>query len=165
MPEMSRQLRMGEDLPGDSGSPAARDVRERAMNDLWNRTLSQVHSSFGKIVYLASLRNENTGRYEHFGLAQIYSDAAADAVLRRSHDVVFREWLGYSLEEQKRDLENYLETMADDRGTVLNTWLTLSPYQRLLPASASEAERELYITDLELILELLRHETSASASA
>lgn len=162
---MSRQFRTGEDLPGDSGSPTQRDVRERAMSDLWNRTLSQVRSTFGKVAYLASLRNENTGRYEHFGLAQIYSDDDANAVLRQSHDDVFREWLGYSLEEQKRDLENYFETMGDDRGTVLNTWLTLSPYRRLLPAKASEAERELYITDLELILELLRHETSASASA
>ena len=156
---------MGEDLPGDAGSRVLRDARERAMSDLWNRTLSQIRSTFGKIVYLASLRNENTGRYEHFGLAQIYNDDDADAVLRQNHDDVFREWLGYSLEPQKRDLENYFETIENDRGTVLNTWLTLSPYRRLLPASASEAERELYITDLELILELLRHETSASASA
>jgi hypothetical protein len=32
---------------------------------LWRRTLSQIPSQFGRIAWLASLRNPNTGVYEH----------------------------------------------------------------------------------------------------
>jgi len=39
---------------------------------------------------------------------------------------------------------------------VLDAWSTLAPYRRLIPVRATEAERELYISDLELILELLQ---------
>ena len=67
--------------------------QSRAMRDVWSRTLAKIPSAFGKIVYLASLRNENTGKYQHFGLSQIYSDEDADLVLRESHDEAFREWL------------------------------------------------------------------------
>lgn len=132
------------------------------MRDVWGRTLAKIPSAFGKIVYLASLRNENTGKYQHFGLSQIYSDEDADIVLRESHEEAFREWLTYSLEPQKTDLEEYLGGLDDDRATVLEAWSTLTPYRRLIPARATEAECELYISDLELILELLR---SGSSSA
>jgi hypothetical protein len=136
--------------------------QSRAMRDVWSRTLAKIPSAFGKIVYLASLRNENTGKYQHFGLSQIYSDEDADLVLRESHEEAFREWLTFSLEPQKTDLEEYLSGLDDDRATVLDAWSTLAPYRRLIPARATEAERELYVSDLELILELLR---SGSSSA
>ena len=131
------------------------------MRDVWERTLDQISSTFGKIAYLTSLRNENSGRYQHFGLAQIYSEDEADQVLRESHKEVFREWLNYALEPQARDIETYLDSIEDDRDTVLATWLTLEPYRRLVPAEASEAERDLYVTDLQLVLDLLRNELSS----
>ena len=135
----------------------------RAKRDVWERTLAQISSTFGKIAYLTSLRNENSGRYQHFGLAQIYSEDEADLVLRQSHEEVFREWLNYLLEPQVRDVEKYLDSIEDERETVLETWLTLEPYRRLLPAAASEAERDLYVTDLQLVLDLLRNEFASGA--
>ncbi len=148
--------------PSSSATPPDRD-RERAKRDVWARTLSQIPTTFGKIVYLASLRNDNTGRYQHFGLAQLYTDDEADVVLRQSHEEVFGEWLNFPLEQQRRDLEQYLESVEDDKTAVLRTWLTLAPYRNLIPAQAGAAERELYISDLELILELLRDEFSPSS--
>jgi hypothetical protein len=136
--------------------------RQRARKDVWSRTLSQIPTTFGKIVYLASLRNDNSGRYQHFGLAQLYSDEEADGVLRQSHEEAFSEWLNFPLEAQRRDLEEYLESVEDEKTSVLRTWLTLVPYRNLIPAAAGAAERELYISDLELILELLRNEFSSS---
>ena len=137
--------------------------RERAMKDVWQRTLAQIATTFGKVAHLASLRNENSGQYEHFGLAQLYSDDVADWVLGLSHRQVFREWLNFPLEEQRQDLENYLASIEGERKKVLQTWLTLTPYKNLLPVGAVEAERLLYISDLELILELMRNELSSSA--
>ena len=150
----------------DAGTPATQEEaarRERAMEDVWERTLSQIPTTFGKVAHLASLRNENSGQYEHFGLAQLYSDEEADRVLGLSHHQVFREWLNFPLEKQRQDLEVYLASLKGEREKVLETWLTLTPYRNLLPVGALEAERLLYISDLELILELMRNELSPSA--
>ncbi len=146
----------------NSSSPTSNPDRDRAKHDVWARTLSQIPTTFGKIVYLASLRNENSGRYQHFGLAQLYTDDEADAVLRLSHEEAFGEWLNFPLAQQRGDLERYLESIEDEKSAVLRTWLTLAPYRNLIPAQAGAAERELYVSDLELILELLRDEFSAS---
>jgi hypothetical protein len=137
--------------------------RDRAAEDVWGRTISQIPTTFGRIAYLASLRNENSGSYQHFGLARIYSDDEADRVLRLCHREVFSEWLNFSLPDQRRDLEAYLNSIEDDRKTVLATWLDLSPYRHMIPADATAAERRLYLSDLELILDLLRNELSLSS--
>ncbi len=144
--------------PNPNGPPT--DL-QRAMDDLWRRTLAQIPTLFGKIVYLAELRDENSGTYQHFGLAQRYSAEEADRILRESHERVFGEWLNCPLEHQRDNLEEYLRTLDDDRETVLRTWMTLAPYNNLIPINTREAERLLYISDLELILDVLRNELSA----
>jgi len=136
--------------------------RSRAISDLWNRTLTQVPTTFGRIVYLASLRDANSGRYEHFGLAQVYSPEEADRAIRESHVEVFAEWLDYPLAQQRRDLEGYLLALEEDKGTVLRTWVALSPYRNLIPTDANAAQTALFVSDLELILEMMRSEASSS---
>ena len=142
---------------------ASRPKLDKALQDLWSRTLSQVPTTFGRIAYLASLRNLNSGRYEHFGLAQIYSEEQADGAIRLSHAQAMGEWLNFPLARQKGDLEEYLNSLEGGRQRVLETWEALEPHRSLLPTDASEAEKELFLSDLQLILELLRNELSPSS--
>ena len=132
---------------------------ERAMLDVWQRTLDQVPTQFGKLVYLAELRNDNSGRYQHFGLAQLYGEDESNRVLRMSHEKVFGAWLAFSLERQRADLESYLDGLEDERQTILHTWGALAPYRKLPPEAAGDAERLLFNSDLEIILELIRRES------
>jgi len=129
-----------------------------AAPDLWRHTLSQIPSVFGRLVYLCSLRDQNTGAYQHYGLAQVFGDQEADQVLRDSHEQAFGEWLCYTLEQQKADLDLYLSGLEGDRRTILETWIRLAPYRNLVPSTAREVERQLYLGDLETILELLKGE-------
>ena len=64
-----------------------------ASDDLWRRTISQIPSIYGRLVYLGRLRNSDTGRYEHHGLAAMFDANLADSALRESHLGAFREWL------------------------------------------------------------------------
>jgi hypothetical protein len=137
---------------------AARQLHRGLPADLWRHTLSQIPSIFGRLVYLASLRNANTGRYEHHGLALIYGEEESDLVLRKSHVEAFWEWINYGLEQQKADLDLYLSALSTDRKTVVDTWLRLAPYRNMLPGTAGTQERQLYLTDLETLLWLLRNE-------
>ncbi len=131
--------------------------------DLWRNTLVQIPSVFGRLVYLSSLRDANTGTYKHFGLAQIFGDQVADEALRASHQQVFAEWLGYGLEQQKADLDLYLAGLDGDRRTIVDTWIRLAPYRNLVPSAVRDVERELYVKDLEILLELLRSECGVAS--
>lgn len=129
-----------------------------APSSLWRNTLSQIPSLFGRLVYLASLRAGNSGTYEHHGLALLYGDAEADRALRASHEELFGEWLSYSLEQQKADIDLYLSALAGSRKSIIDTWQRLSPYRNVVPASARLAEKNLFSSDFEMLLSLLKLE-------
>jgi len=124
-------------------------------SDLWRHTLSQIPTTFGRLVFLSTLRDPNTGVYAHYGFAQRVGDETADATLKQSHWQCFTEWLAFSLEEQKADLDLYLSGIDSDKRTILETWIRTKPYCNLIPATAMEVERRLYNSDLETLLELL----------
>jgi hypothetical protein len=126
-----------------------------AAADLWRHTLSQIPTSFGRLVFLSTLRDPNTGAYAHYGFAQKVGVEAADAALRQSHWKIFSEWLAFSLEEQKADLDLYLSGIDSDKKTILETWVRTKPYRNLIPAAAMDLERRLYNSDLEALIELL----------
>ena len=128
-----------------------------AASDLWRNTLSQIPSVFGRLVYLASLRNPNSGRYEHHGLALIFGEDEANKALKKSHSQLFAEWLAFSVEQQKADLDLYISGLFEDKRTVVETWLKLAPYRNLIPSMVRGVERRLYITDLTALMELLRN--------
>ena len=139
--------------------PHRKGVLERGVtSDLWRHTLSQIPSCFGRLVYLSSLRAPNTGRYEHHGLALMFGEAQADRALRRTHADAFAEWLNYSLEQQKADLDLYLSAQQADKREVIENWAALTPYRYFPPASAREMERKLYLMDLEALLALLKND-------
>jgi len=134
-----------------------------AVADLWRNTLSQIPSIFGRLVYLASLRNDNSGRYEHHGLALVCGADEADKALKQSHSQTFAEWLRCTVEQQKADLDLYISGLAEDKRTVVETWVKLAPYRNLIPASVRGVERKLYISDLTALMELLRNAYAVAA--
>lgn len=134
-----------------------------AASDLWRNTLSQIPTVFGRLVYLASLRNSNNGNYEHHGLGLVFGEDEANRALKDSHAAVFAEWLAFNLEQQKADLDLYLAGLFENKRVVLDTWVRLAPYKNLVPASVRGVERRLYITDLEALLELLKNVHAVAA--
>lgn len=144
-------------------APWKRAKLERsAAADLWRNTLNQIPSTFGRLVYLSSLRDQNTGRYEHHGLTQMFGESETDTALRDSHEETFADWLASSMEQQKDDLDLYLSSFQSDRRTIVGTWIRLAPYRSLVPASARDPEQRLYLADLEALLEILKAEYDVS---
>ena len=127
-----------------------------AAADLWRNTISQIPSVFGRLVYLASLRNPNNGSYEHHGLALVFGEDEANKALKTSHAAVFAEWLSFNLEQQKADLDLYISALFEDKRVVIENWIRLAPYRNLVPASVRGVERRLYIADFTALLELFK---------
>ena len=121
--------------------------------ELWRKTLSRIPTHFGRLVFLSSLRDPLSGRYAHPPLSQIVGGEITARTLCHSHHRVFSEWLGFTLAEQKADLDEYLVASRAP--------LNLVSYRDILPATAHQVERQLYLADLETLLELLRFEHGA----
>ena len=133
------------------------------IDDIWQNTIAETPTVWGKLVYLASLRDENSGKYRHYALEKRFPAEQCHEILQQNHRAIFYGWLGLTLEEQKDDLLEAWRDLATDLPTVLATWNKLEPYRLYLPAETSHGDRELFLTDLRTILDLLLTERTTSA--
>jgi hypothetical protein len=139
------------------------DDRKLILEESWRRTVATIGPLLGRLAYLASLRNANTGTYEHFGLAQKAGTGETDRLIRRSHLEAFQQWLCFSLERQKQELEDYFASLEGDHREILSNWLVLGPYAAWVPAESRDVERKLFYGDLEMVLELIRNESGVAS--
>jgi hypothetical protein len=131
-------------------------VRER--DDFWSRDLSRIESAYGQLVYLAGLRNPDSGRYEYYGSSGSSSSTEANRGLKRHHEAIFTQWVTYPLEKKKADIDLYITGIDQvDKAELIDAWLRLTPYKNLVPASIQGPERQKHISDFEAILGLLKN--------
>jgi hypothetical protein len=119
----------------------------------WRSVLGPIPTLFGKLRHLSSLKSPDTGRYSHPALMSLVGTEEADRELRRAHHQVFERWISLSLEEQKADLDEYLDAAGWASGSFF--------YRDLPPQGARDVERQLYFADIETLLELIDSAQSA----
>lgn len=127
------------------------------LKHLWARELSEITTSYGRLVFLAGLRNPNTGQYEYYGCPENASRYSVSQALSRIHEEIFREWVSYTLERKKADIDAYINGLDIDHAQLVDAWLRLTPYKNLVPGSIQGPERQKHISDLEAILGLLKN--------
>lgn len=130
-----------------------RGVLDRSVGaDLFRHTLARIPSMFGRLLYFASLRDPNTGAYRHYGLSSAFGRDQSAQALRLSHVRTFREWLQAPLRQRHEDLQGYLDSLGDPKGTVVGYWLEAQSYLTAIPDSATRAEREHFSKHVERLL-------------
>lgn len=120
--------------------------------------LSHIRTSYGRLVYMASLRNSDTGRYEHFGCNSASAAIEISRALKREHEAIFADWMSFPLEKKKADIELYICGIEQvDKAELIDAWLRLTPYKNLVPAAIQGPERQKHVSDFEAILGLLKN--------
>src|SRR5581483_3516515 len=137
-------------------------VNGGAAADLWRNTLVAIASVFGRLAHLSALRNRDSGQYEHHGLALRFGAEQAHRALRSSHSREFQQWMDFSLEEQKADLNLYMSSAAEDRASILRSWSEIAAWRALIPASVRGAQRKHFLLNVETLMALLRNESGVS---
>lgn len=136
--------------------PGIQNTERLASAMLWE-AVRQLPSTMARLVFLSGLRDLNSGAYRAPTASKAESKEV-DRFLRSMHEEAFSTWLDYTLEEQKADLDLYLSGLITDKLGVIRTWLNLESYRLIVPASAESMERQLFFSDLELLLYLMANE-------
>src|SRR5258707_14707544 len=95
---------------------------EPAITDLRSRTLSRLPGDFSRLVYLASLRDCNTGKYYHDGLTFHFSQNVASKAMGLCHREIFDRLLYASLEKLIEALCIYFSSTDEQSEDFLKRW-------------------------------------------
>jgi len=129
---------------------------EQAYDDLSRRSLSRIDGDLARLIYLASTRDYNTGKYHHDGLAARFQDEIAGQALELAHREIFLQIAARSLEELVHHVEVYVSSSPQSREEVLQVWQKLEPYRVALPVDVNIALAQLFVSNIKLALAILR---------
>lgn len=137
-------------------TPATRrmDV-EQAARDLRNRTLSDIPRSLDRLIYLASMRDYNTGLYYHDGLASRFTQEIACEALANCHREAFAQLLGCSLRELVGQIEGYIESTHTSPRDFVAAWKKLEPYRVAVPVETDPVTAQLLFSSFKIALAIL----------
>jgi hypothetical protein len=141
------------DLAKDSGA-------ENLVDYINGWILQDLPNDLTKTIYLASLRDCNSGLYLHPELSQQRGLHAADHAFRSCHRQVFHRLLNTRLQEYVRQLHEYIRYTRGETITMLNTWKSLQAYRATVPVGAPATSVELFSLNLGIALEILSQQIS-----
>ncbi len=104
-----------------------------ASADLRKRTLTHTSGSLDCMIYIASMRDYNTGLYVHQGLAARFSPEAASEALADCHQECFQELISLELKDLTEQLDLYMRSTGSAPHDFLRAWKDLEPYRVAVP--------------------------------
>jgi hypothetical protein len=129
---------------------------QNVIQDVSEETLAGFRTEYGKLVYLASLRDLSSGQYVHAGLQAIYGRGDTHAGLWQAHKEICMRILEMPLEEQEPDLALCLRGFEGDLDEVIAHWRELEFYLALLPIGLPHYLRKLFCSNVETLLSVFQ---------
>lgn len=126
-----------------------------AREDLKNRTLAKIGLEFGRLIYLASTRDYNTGRYYHDGLAFQFSEEVAEKALAEAHREVFMSLALGPLEDFANQLQIYISSLGTEPKEIIRAWEKLEPYRVAIPLDSDSLTAGLFLANVRLALAIV----------
>ncbi len=128
---------------------------EAAAADLEARTLGNVPGDMARLLYLASMRDYNSGEYFHEGLAIRFTQEVACGALKACHREVFKRLTFLSLEHLVDELASYLTSSRLHPEDFLAAWGKIEPFRVAIPLDCDPLSARLFCSNVRIALAVL----------
>jgi hypothetical protein len=124
------------------------------VEDFTSRTLAVIPSDFGRLYYVQSLKDPNTGEYKHDGLNHLYSQNSVQSALEQCHGELFSRILETPLKDQAADLRKCLDAAGAEFWNVVDHWRETRDYRSMCPQGLPGYLSELFCSNMGALLEI-----------
>jgi hypothetical protein len=129
---------------------------QAAIEDLRTRTLGPIGYDFGRLLYLASVRDYSTGEYQHHGLADSFSELAAEGALAACHTELFSRLATCPLRLFVPQVERFMRAACQDLQKTLDFWESLEVYRLTVPCTCDRLTTALFMSNVKIALAHLK---------
>jgi hypothetical protein len=131
---------------------------QQTLFDLTANYLEPLPSCYSRLAYLYGLFHSPSGKYVHEPLAVVYGAANVHVVIAKCHEEVFERLLEMPLNAQGEELRIYLSSLSGTAGK--DSVICVQNAKKWVPPRAPGYLTELYCSNLDVLLELLRDDKS-----
>jgi hypothetical protein len=122
------------------------------IEDFSSRSLAAISSDYGRLYYVNSLKNADSGRYEHDGLASLYPENAVQSGISHCHEELFSRILETPLQEQERDLRTCLDSAGEQFWDVIESWRETRYFREMCPEDLPDYLQKLFCSNMSALL-------------
>ena len=122
------------------------------IEDFSSHTLAAISTVFGRLYYVSSLKDSDSGRYQHDGLTSLYPANAVQAALSHCHEELFSRNLETPLREQESDLRACLGSAGDKYWDVVESWRENRYFQNMCPEGLPDYLNDLFCSNMGALL-------------
>jgi hypothetical protein len=122
------------------------------IEDFSSQSLAAISTDFGRLYYVSSLKDSDSGRYEHDGLESLYPENAVQAGLSHCHEELFSRILETPLRDQERDLRACLDSAGDKYWDVVESWRESRYFQEFCPEGLPDYLHDLFCSNMGALL-------------
>jgi hypothetical protein len=138
------------------------DRNRKLTEDLAERTLAAISTEYGKLIYLASLRDLASGMYRHEGLEALYSAGSAQEALLYAHREVCSRIMEMPLAMQETDLLGCWKGFDVEAEGLIGNWKESEAYRTLIPFGLPDYMRTLFCSNIETLLSVFESDRVTS---
>jgi hypothetical protein len=132
-------------------------IHRKILYDLVVHYLEPISSAYGRLAYVASLKDANTGKYVHEKLAAVYGEERVTETLAKCHQELFERLLEMPLAQQEEDLRSYAGSLHGE--TAWNESQCVAATREWIPSESPDYLKELFCSNTRALCELLQNKS------
>jgi hypothetical protein len=117
--------------------------------------LSPLPNDLTRLIYLASIRDYNSGAYRHHVLSHKFEATVAHRVFQMCHEEIFARLLANPISKYVEQLEGYIRYSRAERGAFITTWKSLQAYRAAIPLQVPRRTSETFFLNINTALTIL----------
>lgn len=132
----------------ESSQDAVRDDVLRALR-------ASLPNDLSRLIFLAILRDNNSGHYYHPEVAQRFSVEVADRAMLACHHHIYERVVALPLEDLTDQLDAYLATVRAPKERSIESWTKLRAYRATIPMDADPISTEIFFMKVGVAVAIL----------
>jgi hypothetical protein len=126
-----------------------------ASEDILRALKISLPNDLSRLIFLATLRDNNSGHYYHPEVARRFSAEVADQAMLTCHRQIYEQVVALALEDLTDQLDAYMATVRAPKERLIESWTKLRAYRATIPMDADPISAEIYFMKVEVAVAIL----------
>lgn len=131
--------------------PGERDVAA----DILRALSISLPNDLSRLIFLATLRDNNSGHYFHPDLARRFSESVADRAMLACHRRIYKDVIALHIEDLTDQLDAYMATVPAPRKRLIESWTKLQAYRATIPIDTDSISAEIFFMKIDTAVAIL----------
>ncbi|MGB2607056.1 MAG: hypothetical protein WBC78_25860, partial [Candidatus Sulfotelmatobacter sp.] len=129
--------------------------QDAVREDILRALRASLPNDLSRLIFLAILRDNNSGHYYHPEVAQRFSGEVGDRAMLACHHEIYARVVALPLEDLTDQLDVYMATVPAPKQRLIESWTKLRAYRATIPMDADPISTEIFFMKVEVAVAIL----------